>query len=188
MRANITSSLWIHTIVACIISIIFYSQQRRLAYAFLPPDAVSEHTMRLGGLLFLFVVIVNGAALIHTYTAPNVIERIRQTWIPKQSFVVGVALLCNAAILWHYALEALYYHSLNPIIFLLILLIAFLGLFDFIHISPASSLSLKQHEATMPQNKQTESPNINSVDKDTSHHESDTSTTTNPQDTILPRI
>jgi len=174
MKANITSSLWIHAIAACIISIIFYSQRRKLAYAFLPPDAVSEHTMRLGGLLFLFVVIVNSAALIHTYTPPIILDRIRQTWIPKQSFVVGVALLCNMAILWHYALEALYYHSLNPIIFLLILLIAFLGLFDFIHITSSS----RQYPSISQQQQ------IEQSSKSPDENRNNTpSSSTNPQDT-----
>lgn len=93
--------------------------------------------MRLGGLLFLLITMINVSAWIKL-SYPLTLQRVI-VYLPQKSYVISLAVCCNIIVLVHYSFESLYYHSLNPIVYVLIVLISLMGVFGVIRVSVANT-------------------------------------------------
>jgi len=148
---NVQTLLLLYTIFSGIIAVIFYAQNQKLAYAFLPPDAVSGHTMRLGGLLFGLIFIVNLSAVLSSRSNGTKQHTSGDSSSSNNATApITLALICNAVVLIHYSLEALYYHALNPIIYMLLIVLSAMSLSGLIQLPNIHLHQLEFSDSTAP--------------------------------------
>lgn len=95
-----------HAVVGTLLTFLFYGQFAIVAKTF-STHPLSEHSMRLVGLIFLLLTIVNLSV------ATDHVQRTLEHLFPQTSLAVFIAVMCNFALLIHYGLEAFYFRDVN---------------------------------------------------------------------------
>ena len=96
-----------HTAVGAILMVLFYSQLPTMATTF-STHALTPHSMRLAGLIFLLLTIINAFAAFET------VEQLALRIFPAGTKpVAAAAALANALFVVHYGFEAFYYRDVN---------------------------------------------------------------------------
>jgi hypothetical protein len=96
-----------HTAVGVILLTLFYSQTATMSIIF-STQPLTPHSMRLAGLIFLLITIINAFAAFDT------VERLALKIFPTGTkTATAIAALANALFVVHYGFEAFYYRDVN---------------------------------------------------------------------------